>query len=69
VQVLHPPQKFERPLFWNGCSYDIKIYGYLVDYNGMTSQLNFVKIYHLVYKLVGGTDRHRMVIPLAYMFL
>jgi hypothetical protein len=24
VHVLHPPQKFERPPFWYGCSYGIK---------------------------------------------
>jgi hypothetical protein len=27
IQVLHPPQKFERPPLWNGWSYDIKVWG------------------------------------------
>jgi hypothetical protein len=44
VQVLHPPQKSERPPFWNGYSYGIKNYGVEVT-NGMTSLLNFIKIY------------------------
>jgi hypothetical protein len=39
VQVLHSPQKFERPPFWNGCSYGIKNYGVEVAFNGMTSLL------------------------------
>jgi hypothetical protein len=35
----------------------IKNYGVEVTFNGMTSLLNFIKIYHLVQKLLGGTDR------------
>jgi hypothetical protein len=54
VQVLHPPQKFERPPFWNGCSYGIKNYGVEVTFNGMTSLLNFIKIYQLVQKFMGS---------------
>jgi hypothetical protein len=38
---------FERPPFWNGCSYGIKKYGFEVTFNGMTSLLNFIKIYQL----------------------
>jgi hypothetical protein len=60
VQVLHPPQKFERPPFCNGWSYGIKKYDVEVIFNGMTSLLNFIKIYQLVQKLLGGdtqTDR------------
>jgi hypothetical protein len=56
MQVLLPPEKFERPPFWNGCSYCIKNYGIKVTFNGMTSLLNFIKIYQLVQKLMGGTD-------------
>jgi len=51
---FNPPQKFERPPFWNGCSYGIKNYGVEVTFNGMTSLLNFIKIYQLVQKLIGG---------------
>jgi hypothetical protein len=54
VQVLHPPQKFERPSFWNGWSYGIKKYGVEVTFNGMTFLLNFIKICQLVQKLLGG---------------
>jgi hypothetical protein len=55
VQVLHPSQKFKRPPFLNGCSYSIEHYGVeVVTFNGMTSLLNFIKIYQLVQKLMGG---------------
>jgi hypothetical protein len=57
VQVLHPPQKFERPPFWNGWRYGIMKYGIEVTLNCMTSLLNFIKIYQLVQKLLGGTHR------------
>jgi hypothetical protein len=59
VQVLHPSQKFERPPFWNGWRYGIKKFGVEVTFNGMTSLLNFIKIYQLVQTLLGGggTDR------------
>jgi hypothetical protein len=57
VQVLHPPQKFERPPFWDGLRYGIKKYGVDVTFNGMTSLLNFIKIYQLVQKLLGATHR------------
>jgi hypothetical protein len=53
VQVLHPSQKFERPPFWNGYRYGIKKYGVEVTFNGMTSLLNFIKIYQLVQQLLG----------------
>jgi hypothetical protein len=37
----------------------LKKYGIEVTFNGMTSLLNFIKIYQLVQKLLGGghTDR------------
>jgi hypothetical protein len=54
VQVLHPSQKFERPPFWNGWRYGIKRYGVKVAFNGMTSLLNFIKIYQLAQWLVCG---------------
>jgi hypothetical protein len=60
VQVLHPPQKFERPPFCNGWRYGIKKYGIEVIFNGMTSLLNYITIYQLVQKLLGWdtqTDR------------
>jgi hypothetical protein len=34
VQVLHPPQKSERPAFWNGWRYGVKKYGVEVAFNG-----------------------------------
>jgi len=45
VEVLHPPQKFERTPFWNHCRYGIKGYGVEVTFNGMTSLHNFTQIY------------------------
>jgi hypothetical protein len=57
VQVLNPPQKFERSPFWNGWRYRIRKHGIEVIFNGMTSLLNFIKIYQLVQKLLGGTYR------------
>jgi hypothetical protein len=51
VQVLHPPQKFERPLFLNGCIYGIKHYIVEVAFDVMTSLLNSIKICHLVQNL------------------
>jgi hypothetical protein len=57
MQVLKSPQKCERPPFWNGFSYSIKNYSTEVIFNGMTSLLNFIKIYQLVQKLIGQTHR------------
>jgi hypothetical protein len=37
------PQNFDRPPFWNGCSYSMKDYGIEVTFNGMSSLLNFRK--------------------------
>jgi hypothetical protein len=34
VQVLHPPQKYVRSPFWNGCSYGIRNYGFHITFNG-----------------------------------
>jgi hypothetical protein len=64
VQVLHPPQKFERPPFWNGVRNGINKYGVEVTFVGMTSLLNFIKIYQLFQKLLWGTHRQtdRLVI-------
>jgi hypothetical protein len=75
VQVLHPPQKFERLPFWSAWRYEIKKYGVEVTFNGMTSLLNFIKIYQLVQKLLGGgatdgqTDRQTGdLISLTFLF-
>jgi hypothetical protein len=70
MQVLNSPQKFERPPFWNGSIYSIKIMA-SVTFNAMTCQLNFINIYQLVQKLMGEETRHtdRMVIALAYILL
>jgi hypothetical protein len=57
VEVSHPPQKFERPPFWYAWRYGINKYGVEVTFNGITSVLNFIKIYQLVQKLLGGTLR------------
>jgi hypothetical protein len=65
---LNPPQKFEIPSFFNGCSYGIKNCGVEVIFNGITFILNFIKIYHLNKKIIGaGTHRHRVVTSLAYI--
>jgi hypothetical protein len=53
VQVLHPPQKFERPPYWYDCSYGIRNHGIEITYNGMTSLLSFIKRYQLVQKMMG----------------
>jgi hypothetical protein len=58
VKLPHSPQKFEHLPFLNGCSYGIKKYGVKVTFNGMTSLLNFISIYQLVQKLMGG-QTHR----------
>jgi hypothetical protein len=74
VQVLHPSQTFERPPFWNGWSYGIKKYSDKVTFNGMTSLLNFIKIYQLIQKLLGGhtdgqTDRQTdYLISFTFLF-
>jgi hypothetical protein len=69
VQVLHPPQKFERPPFWNAWRYGINKYGVEVIINGMTSLLNFIIIYQLVQKLLGGTHRQTGdLISLTFLF-
>jgi hypothetical protein len=76
MQVLHPPQKFERPPFCNGWRYGVKRYGIEVTFNGMTSLLNFINIYHLVQKLLeedtqtdGRTDRQTGdLISLTFLF-
>jgi hypothetical protein len=57
VQVLRPPQKFERPPFCNGWRYGIKKYGFEVTFHGITSLLNSIWIYQSVQKLLGGTHR------------
>jgi hypothetical protein len=72
VQVLHSPQKFERPPCGNGCGYSIENYGIEVALNGMISPLNFIEIYQLIQTLmgVGGGERHTggIVISLTYIF-
>jgi hypothetical protein len=62
VQVLHPLQKSELPPSWNGLRYVIKKYGIEANFNGMTSILNFIKIYYLVQKLTEETDTIKKVI-------
>jgi hypothetical protein len=54
VQVLHLPQKFERPPFCNGWRCWIEKYGVEVTFSGMTSLLNLIKIYQFDQKLLGG---------------
>jgi hypothetical protein len=54
-------QKFERLPFWNNLSYGIKIYGFEVAFNSMTSLLNIIEIQLVQKLLVGETDRQRMV--------
>jgi hypothetical protein len=58
MQILHPPQKPERPLLWNGCSYGIKNYGVRVIFNGITFLQNFTKLYQMDKKLIAG-QTHR----------
>jgi hypothetical protein len=59
VQVLRPPQKFERPPFWNW-GYWIKKYGEEITFSGTIFLLNFMKINRLVIKVLvwdrGQTD-------------
>jgi hypothetical protein len=43
MQVLPPPQKFERHPILNGWSYGIKTDGVEVTFNGMTSLQNLKK--------------------------
>jgi hypothetical protein len=50
------PQKFEHPPFENDGSCWNKTTGVEVFFIGMTSFLNFIKIYELVQKLLGGSD-------------
>jgi hypothetical protein len=71
VQVFHPPHKFERPPFLNAWRYGIRKYGVEVTFNGMTSLLNFIKIYRLVQTLLGGGDTDRQtgdLISLTFLF-
>jgi hypothetical protein len=53
VQVLHPPKKFERPLFGMVAATALKNYAVEVTFSGMTSLLTFIKVYQLVQKLIG----------------
>jgi hypothetical protein len=67
VQVLHPPQKFERPPFWNAWWYRIRKCVFEVAFNGMTSLLNFVRIYRLLQILLcGDTDRQISLDTLSF---
>jgi hypothetical protein len=43
-----PPWELEISQFWEGWSHVVKSYGVEVTFNGMSSLLNFVKIYQLV---------------------
>jgi hypothetical protein len=40
------------PPFWNGLSYSIQNYGVVVTFYGITSLLNFIKLYLFVQKLI-----------------
>jgi hypothetical protein len=70
MQVFNSPQKFERPLCLNGCSYGIKNYCFEVTFNDMTSLLNLIKNQPTGAE-VDSEDRHTdwMAISLAYFFL
>jgi hypothetical protein len=46
-QVLHPPQKFERSTFGMVAAMALKMMASEVTFDGMTSILNFIKIYKL----------------------
>jgi hypothetical protein len=62
MQVLHPPQKFERPPFWNGWRYGINKHGFEVNFNGMTST-EFHENLLIGSKVIGGdTQTDRLVI-------
>jgi hypothetical protein len=50
MNIFLTPKKFECPSLWNRRSYEIKNYGVNVTY----SLLNFIKIYQLAQKLMGG---------------
>jgi hypothetical protein len=50
---------FKSPPFLNAWRYGIKMYGVEVAFNDITFVLNFIKIYQLVKKLLGGTDRQK----------
>jgi hypothetical protein len=70
TKVLHPPQKFKRPPFWNSWNYGIGNYGFEFIFNGMTSLQNFINIYQLVQVLVEG-QTHRQdgdLISLHFFF-
>jgi hypothetical protein len=62
---------FRSPPFWNCGSYMIKNFGIEVTFNGITSVLNFIKIFQLVQRLMegGGGQTHRMVISFTYISL
>jgi hypothetical protein len=55
VTVLHPSQRFERPPFWNGWSYEVKNYGAEVTFSGTTSLLNIINNPLIGSKLTEGT--------------
>jgi hypothetical protein len=59
VQVLHSPQKFERPSIWNGWSDGTKNYGAEVVFSGVTSLLNLIRIYEFIQKLSQDTHTDR----------
>jgi hypothetical protein len=58
-EVLHPPQKFERPPFWCGWSYDIKNYGFEITFKGIISARNFVKNLPVGSEVDRGVQTHR----------
>jgi hypothetical protein len=54
MTVFHPPQKLNVNHFGIVEAMGFKNYGIEVIFNGMTLVLNFIKIYELVQKLIGG---------------
>jgi hypothetical protein len=64
-----PPQKFKRPPFWNGWSYEITNFVTEVNFNGITCLPYFMKIHLSVQKLlVGHTHTHRQPGNLISLF-
>jgi hypothetical protein len=67
-QILHPPQKFECPPFWNGYSYSIKLRhrGHIQWYDIPTEFHKNLPIASEVDTV--GQTHDRIVISLAYFF-
>jgi hypothetical protein len=68
VQVLHPPQEFETPPFWNSSNYWIKKHNFEATFNDMTSLLNFIKSSNWFKTYYGGHRHSGDAISLAFLF-